>query len=73
MNRILFMVGVALIVLTGMLVCTSLDTREVVHAENASVKASGDSHAMSCRKCHPTFYTSWSKLLSRPFHSAIHS
>ena len=61
MNRILFMVGVTLIVLTGMLVCTSLDTRLVVHAEKTSVKASGDSDAMSCRKCHPTFYTSWSK------------
>lgn len=61
MNRILFMVGVTLIVLTGMLVCTSLDTREVVHAEKTSVKASGDSHAMSCRECHHKFYTSWSK------------
>jgi tetratricopeptide (TPR) repeat protein len=60
MNRMLFMVSVTLIVLSGMLVCTSLDTRLVVHAEKSSVKASGDSDAMSCQECHPNFYTSWS-------------
>ena len=61
MNRILFMFTITLIVMTGMLVCTSLDTRLIVHAEKTSVKALGYSDPISCQECHAKFYTSWSK------------
>jgi tetratricopeptide (TPR) repeat protein len=61
MNRVLFIFTITLIALTGMLICTSLDTREVVHAEKTSVKSSGYSDPTSCQECHAKYYASWSK------------